>query len=158
MASAAPSLRLYRAALESCDYNAAPLRNGLQLPRVPQQQRQAAKPLAHPVHRRAFRSGSRVSHAASKPPATDRARVLARPERYAPPSHPPRGSKPRGKYTYYGGELSATAAEAQKRRRYPHMMPPEDSWQHWFLTSRRLHAGLALVGPAPTPRPLPWAR
>lgn len=33
----------------------------------------------------------------------------------------------------------------QKTKRYPHMMPPEGSFMHWFLTDRTIHLWITIV-------------
>lgn len=69
-------------------------------------------------------------------------RLLEKPERFNPPSHP---SRIRSKPKYYGPDLSEHERRAQKTRRYPHMMPPEGSFMHRFLTDRSLHLFITLV-------------
>ncbi|WPG99200.1 Hypothetical protein R9X50_00201100 [Acrodontium crateriforme] len=81
-----------------------------------------------------------LRHASSESPP--KPRVLAKPERFNPPSHPARiRSKP--KYRF-GGELSKDEKEAQKKRRYPNMMPEEGTFLYWFLTQRNLHLYISL--------------
>jgi len=83
-----------------------------------------------------------IRHASTSPPP--KPRVLEKPERFNPPSHPSRiRSKPR----FYGPALSEHERQAQKTRRYPHMMPPEGSFMHWFLTDRTVHLYITLVPP-----------
>lgn len=78
--------------------------------------------------------------AATRPPP--KPRVLEKPERFNPPSHPSRRARPR---QYPGPPLSEHQRQAQKLRKYPHMMPAEGSFLHWFLTSRAVHASITLV-------------
>jgi len=81
-----------------------------------------------------------LRHASTIPPP--KPRVLEKPERFNPPSHPARiRSKPK----YYGPDLSEHERKAQKTRRYPHMMPPEGTFMFWFLTNRNLHLYITLV-------------
>ncbi|KAK4551809.1 hypothetical protein LTR86_010895 [Recurvomyces mirabilis] len=74
-----------------------------------------------------------LRNASSQPP---KPRLLEKPERFNPPSHP---SRIRAKPKYYGAPLSEHERQAQKERRYPHMMPPKGTFMHWFLTDRSLH-------------------
>ncbi|KAF2862861.1 hypothetical protein K470DRAFT_168364 [Piedraia hortae CBS 480.64] len=67
-------------------------------------------------------------------------RVLAKPERFNPPSHPSRRRDP----TSYDRPLGAQEKEMQKTRRYPHMMPPEGTFLHWFLTNRNIHLFISM--------------
>ncbi|KAF2094943.1 hypothetical protein NA57DRAFT_19542, partial [Rhizodiscina lignyota] len=64
-------------------------------------------------------------------------RVLEKPDRYRPPSHPAR--LPRKRQTYGGPALSDEEIQKQKAKQYPHMMPPEGSFMRWFLTNRPIH-------------------
>jgi hypothetical protein len=73
--------------------------------------------------------------------ASSKPRVLEKPSRFNPPSHPQRIVKHR----QYGPALSAQEQEAQKTRKYPHMMPPDGSFMHWFLTSRSIHIWITMV-------------
>ncbi|KAF2223113.1 hypothetical protein BDZ85DRAFT_312796 [Elsinoe ampelina] len=72
-----------------------------------------------------------------------KARVLEQPDKFRPPSHPARlrTAKP----AYPGPPLSRKEREVQKTKQYPHMMPPEGSFMHKFLTSRALHTGITLA-------------
>ncbi|AEO71414.1 uncharacterized protein THITE_64049, partial [Thermothielavioides terrestris NRRL 8126] len=86
------------------------------------------------VSRRVFArlSSSKPSKAPPSP------RVLAKPERFTPPSHGsrlPKKTPPR----HYGGELSAEEVAAQAQRDYPGLPPPPNSRAHWFLHSRWIH-------------------
>ncbi|KAI9675086.1 MAG: hypothetical protein M1817_001494 [Caeruleum heppii] len=82
-------------------------------------------------------------HASSKSPSSHKPIVLEKPTKFNPPSHPARLQKspPR---SYAGPPLSAQQREAQKTRQYPHMMPPEGSFMHWFLTNRSIHIWITL--------------
>lgn len=84
----------------------------------------------------------RYASASTTPPP--KPRVLEKPERFNPPSHP---SRIRAKPKYYGPDLSEHERRAQKTRQYPHMMPPEGSFMHWFLTDRTVHLWITLVRP-----------
>ncbi|KAF2159122.1 hypothetical protein M409DRAFT_71248 [Zasmidium cellare ATCC 36951] len=77
-----------------------------------------------------------IRHASTTPPP--KPRVLEKPDKFRPPSHPSRlRSKP--KYNY-GPDLS----QEQKAKRYPHMMPPEGTFLHWFLTNRSIHVWISM--------------
>ena len=81
-----------------------------------------------------------IRSASSIPPP--KPRVLEKPDKFRPPSHPARiRAKPR----YTGPPLSENERQAQKTRRYPHMMPPEGTFFHWFLTNRTIHLWITLV-------------
>lgn len=77
--------------------------------------------------------------ASTERPAPPKPRVLEKPDKFRPPSHPSR-IRQKTRYTY-GPELT----QSQKSRRYPHMMPPEGSFMHWFLTNRSIHLYISLV-------------
>lgn len=89
-------------------------------------------------HRLLFPS---LRHSSTSPPP--KPRVLEKPERFNPPSHPSR-LRSRGP-KYYGPALSDREREMQKTKRYPHMMPPEGSFMHWFLTDRTIHLWITIV-------------
>ncbi|KAL2265444.1 hypothetical protein VTJ83DRAFT_6544 [Remersonia thermophila] len=75
----------------------------------------------------------RRSSSATKPPP----KVLAKPERFTPPSH---GSRlPRKTPRHYGGDLSAEEKAAQEVREYPGMPPAPGSQAHRILHSRWIH-------------------
>lgn len=72
--------------------------------------------------------------------------ILEKPEKFNPPSHGarlPKKTTPR----HYGGDLSAGEVQAQKKKDYPGLAPPDGSWSHWFLHSRSLHLILTMVSP-----------
>ena len=81
-----------------------------------------------------------VRYASSVPPP--KPRVLEKPDRFNPPSH---GARIRSKPKYYGPDLSQHEQQTQKTKQYPHMMPPEGSFMHWFLTDRTIHLYITLV-------------
>lgn len=94
--------------------------------------RQLQRMLARPVGLR---------YASSKPPPP-KPRLLEKPERFNPPSHPSRlRSKPRS----YGAPLSDRERQAQKTRTYPHMMPAEGTFTYWFLTNKTIHLWISIV-------------
>ncbi|KAF2484304.1 hypothetical protein BDY17DRAFT_323171 [Neohortaea acidophila] len=77
----------------------------------------------------------------TRPPPPPKPRVLEKPERFNPPSHPSRRARPR---QYPGPPLSEHERQAQKTKKYPHMMPPEGSFMFWFLTNRAVHVWITL--------------
>ncbi|GAB7364377.1 hypothetical protein MBLNU230_g4920t1 [Neophaeotheca triangularis] len=81
-----------------------------------------------------------LRHASTTPPP--KPRVLEKPERFNPPSHPSR--LPRKNRQYPGAPLSEHERQAQKTRRYPNMMPPEGTLTHTILTNRNLHLYITL--------------
>lgn len=85
-----------------------------------------------------YASSSGTGKGSSKP------LVLEKPAKFNPPSHGARLPK-RGAPRHYGGELSATEAQAQKTRDYPGMMAPEGTTEHWFWHSRALHLFITMV-------------
>lgn len=81
-----------------------------------------------------------IRNASTERPAPPKPRVLEKPDKFRPPSHPSRiRSKPR--YNY-GPDLTQ---EQKTVRQYPHMMPPEGSLMHWFLTNRSIHVFISVV-------------
>jgi hypothetical protein len=70
--------------------------------------------------------------------------VLAKPERFNPPSHGarlPKKTPPR----HYGGDLSAAEIRVQQQTDYPGMAPPKGTWAHWFIHNRWLHVAITVV-------------
>ncbi|KAI0124892.1 hypothetical protein BJ170DRAFT_480250 [Xylariales sp. AK1849] len=68
--------------------------------------------------------------------------VLEKPERFNPPSH---GSRlPRSTPKHYGGPLSQEEVQSQKKKEYPGMPPPENTWAHWFFNNRHIHMFITL--------------
>lgn len=64
--------------------------------------------------------------------------MLAKPERFNPPSHGsrlPKKTPPR----HYGGDLSYEEAAAQAQRDYPGMPPPPNTRAYWFIHNRWIH-------------------
>ncbi|KAI4124633.1 MAG: hypothetical protein LQ347_005666 [Umbilicaria vellea] len=66
--------------------------------------------------------------------------VLEKPSKYKPPSHPARAPPRQSPFP----PLSAPEKEAQKLRKYPHMMPDEGTFMYWFLTNRSIHLIITL--------------
>ena len=81
---------------------------------------------------------------ASKKSSPSKPIVLEKPTKFNPPSHGAR-LKSKAPRQYPGPPLSAEQLEEQKTKRYPHMMPPEGSFMHWFLTNRSIHMWITLV-------------
>ena len=75
---------------------------------------------------------------------TSKPKVLEKPAKFNPPSHPSRLTRTRPRQ-YPGPPLSQPELEAQKTKRYPHMMPPEGSFMHWFLNNRSIHLWISMV-------------
>ncbi|GFF50951.1 hypothetical protein IFM58399_08941 [Aspergillus lentulus] len=78
-------------------------------------------------------------------------RVLAKPDKFRPPSHPARRVVPTrngrvvsGPINYPGPRLSEKEKEEQKTRKYPNMFPPEGTIMYKFLTSRWIHIWIAM--------------
>ena len=98
----------------------------------------AARPSGLPV---------RIRFASSSGPARDKDGkpiVLEKPERFNPPSHGsrlPKRTTPR----HYGGDLSASEAQAQRVKDYPGLMAPKGTLSHWIWTSYWLHSAIAMV-------------
>ncbi|OOF99431.1 hypothetical protein ASPCADRAFT_126348 [Aspergillus carbonarius ITEM 5010] len=79
-------------------------------------------------------------------------RVLAKPDKFRPPSHPARRVVQTrngkvmnsGPINYPGPKLSEKEKEDQKNRQYPHMFPSEGTVMHKFLTHRWIHIWIAM--------------
>lgn len=97
------------------------------------------------------RYASAAAAAVKKPKAKDKDKpvVLAKPDKFNPPSHGARlPRKNRPQQQHYGGALSGDEVAAQRKRDYPGLPPPPDTWAHWFLNSRMLHMSIAMVSRA----------
>ena len=77
--------------------------------------------------------------------STRATRLLAKPMRYNPPSHPSVVKRARPTPQYYGPELTREQKVAQEEKWYPNMMPPEGTFLHWFLSDRSLHLWITMV-------------
>ncbi|MCJ1280812.1 hypothetical protein MMC26_000129 [Xylographa opegraphella] len=77
---------------------------------------------------------------ASSPP---KPRVLEKPAKFNPPSHPARRNRPPPRQ-FPGPPLSESEVDAQRTKQYPNMLPPEGSFMRWFLTSRSIHIWITL--------------
>jgi hypothetical protein len=96
---------------------------------------------------RSFSSTSAVLKKASTP----KPRVLAKPDRFRPPSHPqrivppsPKGV-PAGQPFEYGPRTTEKERIEQSKTQYPGMFPPEGTVMHRFLTSKWIHVWIAMV-------------
>ena len=83
----------------------------------------------------------------------DKPRVLEKPDKFRPPSHPARrvmqtrnGRLVNPGPVHYGPRLSEAEKEAQNKKQYPNMFPPEGTVMHRFLTNRWIHVWIAMVG------------
>ncbi|PGH03878.1 hypothetical protein AJ79_07236 [Helicocarpus griseus UAMH5409] len=99
-----------------------------------------------PQLRQKFSTSSNSS--AKTPPSGGR--VLEKPDRFRPPSHPSRrvmnprrgaAAEPRN---YPGPKLSEAEAAEKKTKKYPNMFPPEGTVMHKFLTSRGIHVWISM--------------
>jgi hypothetical protein len=88
-------------------------------------------------------STSSARHASSSPSDPNKPRVLEKPAKFVPPSHGQRLRNATPKH--YGRDLNAEEKALQKKKQYPHMMPPEGSTMYKFLTSKWLHVWISLV-------------
>ncbi|KAI9760267.1 MAG: iso-1-cytochrome c [Chaenotheca gracillima] len=103
---------------------------------------QRNSPISKPPHSHS-QTSRHASSSSKKAPSKGDPNILEKPERFNPPSHPQRLSKkpPR---SYPGPPLSAQDVERQNTKKYPHSMPPEGSFSHWFLTNRSIHIYITL--------------
>lgn len=72
-------------------------------------------------------------------------RVLEKPTKFYPPSHPQRLAKRSLPRQYPGPPLSEAQKKEQATKKYPNTMPAEGTFMYWFLTSRLLHMSITLV-------------
>ena len=82
-------------------------------------------------------------HASNTP---SKPKVLEKPSKFNPPSHPSRLVK-QPTYRHYGPDLTEERKLELDMTEFPHMLPPAGTWKHWFLTSRLFHTWFALVSP-----------
>ncbi|KAJ5826258.1 hypothetical protein N7474_003396 [Penicillium riverlandense] len=96
---------------------------------------------------RAFTS-TRHTFAKSKNQEHDKSRTLGQPDKFRPPSHPQRRvvnpSSRSGQPINYGPRLTAEEREAQNKKQYPNMFPPEGTVMFKFLTNRWIHIWIAM--------------
>ena len=91
-----------------------------------------------------------VLSARNRKPETNKSRILEKPDKFRPPSHPQRlvtpvARTPSGQPLNYGPRLSSAEREAQNKKQYPNMFPPEGTVMFKFLTSRWIHIWIAMV-------------
>lgn len=114
------------------------------------------RPASAPTAQCAFSTSPRSSSSAGKninQNESNKPRVLEKPDRFRPPSHPARRVVATrngrvlspGPVNYPGPKLSEKELEEQKYRKYPHMFPPEGTVMHKFLTNRWIHIWIAMV-------------
>jgi hypothetical protein len=87
-------------------------------------------------------TATRLASSNSKP--VPKGRLLEKPTRFNPPSHPARLPR-RNRQPAFSVPLSAKEKEQQKTKQYPHMMPPQGTFFHWFLTNRTIHVWITMV-------------
>lgn len=90
-----------------------------------------------------------ASHKAPPKKGSSKPLVLEKPSKFNPPSHGSRLRKDAPRYP--GPQLSTEQQAAQKKKKYPNMMPPEGSFMHWFVTNRSIHMYISLVSPPHVP-------
>ncbi|KAL1956931.1 hypothetical protein VTO42DRAFT_6678 [Malbranchea cinnamomea] len=71
-------------------------------------------------------------------------RVLSKPDKFRPPSHPARRVVQHTPRNYPGPPPTAQEIEERKTKRYPHMFPPEGTVMYKFLTNRGIHVWISL--------------
>ncbi|KAJ5773002.1 hypothetical protein N7457_007898 [Penicillium paradoxum] len=98
----------------------------------------------------ARRSFTSTSAALKKANASTKPRVLAKPDRFRPPSHPQRyvapspKSAPPGQPFEYGPRTTEKERIQQTKTQYPNMFPPEGTVMFKFLTSKWIHIWIAM--------------
>lgn len=97
-----------------------------------------------------FSTTSAVSRMNKAKPETRKNRILEKPDKFRPPSHPqrivsPAARTPSGQPVNYGPRLTAKEREEQDKKQYPSMFPPEGTVMFKFLTSRWIHVWIAMV-------------
>jgi hypothetical protein len=104
------------------------------------------------LQRQHARSFSSTGAALKKAKTTSsKPRVLAKPDRFRPPSHPqrlvtpsPKGV-PAGQPFEYGPRTTEKERIEQSKTQYPGMFPPEGTVMHRFLMSKWIHIWIAMV-------------
>lgn len=97
-----------------------------------------------------FSTTSAVYRMNKAKPETRKNRILEKPDKFRPPSHPqrivsPAARTPSGQPVNYGARLTAKEREEQDKKQYPSMFPPEGTVMFKFLTSRWIHVWIAMV-------------
>ncbi|KAL4781614.1 hypothetical protein BJX76DRAFT_11457 [Aspergillus varians] len=88
-----------------------------------------------------------ASTKASPPPKDQKPRVLEKPDKFRPPSHPARRvvQTRNGRVVNYPGPKFSEKEEAERKtKQYPTMFPPEGTVMFRFLTSRWIHIWIAM--------------
>jgi hypothetical protein len=99
---------------------------------------------------RAF-SATRPAFKKANANANSKPRVLEKPDKFRPPSHPQRyvapspKNAPPGQPFEYGPRTTPKQIEEQNTKQYPNMFPPEGTVMHKFLTSKWIHIWIAMV-------------
>jgi hypothetical protein len=94
-------------------------------------------PFTHQLRLQQLRSYAAKSSDPNKPI------ILEQPDSFRPPSHPSRLRRRRK--GYYGRDLTEEDKQEMDSKQYPFMFPPEGTTMHWLLTTKWIHAALALV-------------
>ena len=116
-------------------------------------------PSARSLHRLHARTADKCAFSTSRTkhsdPRGDNPRVLEKPDKFRPPSHPARRvvqtrngrvmGAGNGPVNYPGPKLSEQEKEEKRTKQYPHMFPPEGTVMHRFLTSRWIHVWISMV-------------
>ncbi|KAJ5645245.1 hypothetical protein N7507_011256 [Penicillium longicatenatum] len=104
--------------------------------------------LQHRSPNSSFSTTSAVSRMNKSKPETRKSRILEKPDKFRPPSHPQRivspARTPSGQPVNYGPRLTAKEREEQNKKQYPSMFPPEGTVMFNFLTSRWIHVWIAM--------------
>ncbi|CAG8931451.1 unnamed protein product [Penicillium salamii] len=103
------------------------------------------------LQRQNARSFTSTSAALKKAKSTTpKPRVLEKPDRFRPPSHPqrlvtpsPKGAPP-GQQFEYGPRTTEKERVEQSQTQYPGMFPPEGTVMHRFLTSKWIHIWISM--------------
>ncbi|MCJ1465326.1 hypothetical protein MMC07_003943 [Pseudocyphellaria aurata] len=102
--------------------------------------------IGRPLHgNRQQPNGYRYASTTAPPPTKPvrKPRVLEKPTKFTPPSHPARINRPTPRH-FPGPMMSPEQTIARKTKKYPHMMPPEGSFMYWFLTNKGIHMWFCL--------------
>lgn len=92
--------------------------------------------------------GTYSRRCASTKASDQKPRVLEKPDKFRPPSHPARRvvQTRNGKVVNYPGPKFSEKEEAERKtKQYPNMFPPEGTVMFRFLTSRWIHVWIAMV-------------
>ncbi|KAF2189451.1 hypothetical protein K469DRAFT_561913 [Zopfia rhizophila CBS 207.26] len=70
--------------------------------------------------------------------------VLAKPDKYRPPSHGARLPRSETQQKSYGPKLTEEDKERMRTKKYPNMMSPEGTFMHWFLNNKFIHVWITM--------------